>query len=62
MQTLVFHKNCFFHYFKLNFGVGVSRGMAWTIRSDLLELWQGLVSHGMGEVDFHVFWKHWKVT
>ena len=33
----------------------MSRGMAWTIRSDSLELWQGLVLRVMGEVDFHVF-------
>ena len=38
------------------------RGMAWTIRGDSLELWQGLVLHGMGEVDFHVFGKYWKLT
>ncbi len=43
-------------------GLGVSGGMAWTIRCDSLELWQGLVLHGMGEVDFHVFWKYWKLT
>ena len=29
--------------------------MAYTIRCDSLELWPGLVLHGMGEVDFHVF-------
>ena len=40
----------------------MSRGMAWTIRSDILELWPGLVLHGMGEVDFHDFWKYWKLT
>ena len=42
----------------------MSGGMAWTIRGDSLELWlwPGLVLHGMGEVDFHVFWKYWKVT
>ena len=40
----------------------MSGGMAWTIRGDSLELWQGLVLHGMGEVDFHVFWKYWKLT
>ena len=36
--------------------------MAWTIRRDSLELWPGLVLHGMGEVDFHVFGKYWKLT
>jgi len=36
--------------------------MAWTIRSDSLELWQGVVLHGMGEIDFHVFGKYWKLT
>ena len=36
-------------------GLGVSRGMAWTIQTDSLELWWDLVLHGMGEVDFHVF-------
>ena len=40
----------------------MSRGMAWTIRSDPLDFWQDLVLHGMGEVDFHVFWKYWKLT
>ena len=40
----------------------MSRGMAWTIRIDLLELWPGLVSPGMGEIDFHVFWKYCKLT
>ena len=40
----------------------MSGGMARTIRSDSLELWRGLVLHGMGEVDFHVFWKYWKLT
>ena len=41
--------------------VGV-RGLAWTIRNYSLELWQGLVLHGMGGIDFHVFWKYWKLT
>ena len=63
MKNRFFHKNCFFDNFKLYLGgLGVSGGMAWTIRSDSLELWQGLVLHGMGEVVFHVFWKHWKLT
>ena len=35
-------------------GLGVSRGMAWTVRTDSLEVWRDLVLHGMGEVDFHV--------
>jgi len=53
----------FLHNFKLYLGgLGVSRGMAWTIRSHSLELWRDLVLHGMGEVDFHDFWKYWKVT
>jgi hypothetical protein len=43
-------------------GLGVSGGMAWTIRGDSVELWPGLVSHGMGEVAFHVFGKYWKLT
>ena len=34
----------------------------WTIRRDSLELWQGLVLQDMGEVDFHVFGKYWKLT
>ena len=61
-------KSCFsqklvFHYFKWYLGgLGVSGGMARTIRGDSLELWPGLVSHGMGEVDVHVFWKKWKRT
>ena len=29
---------------------------------EVAELWQGLVLYGMGEVDFHVFWKYWKLT
>ena len=54
----IFHKNFCFHNFKLYlWGLGVSGGMAWTIRCDSLELWQDVVLHGMGEVDFHVFWK-----
>ena len=40
----------------------MSGGMAWTVRTDSLELWRDLVLHGMGEVDFHVFWKYWKLT
>ena len=40
----------------------MSRGMAWTIRGDSLGIWQGLVLHGIGEVDFHVFGKYWKLT
>ena len=53
----------FFYYFKRNLrGLGVSRGMAWTIRRDCLELWQDLVLQDMGEVDFHVFGKYWKLT
>ena len=42
-------------------GLEVSGGMAWTIGSDTLELWQGLALHGMGKVDFHVFGKYWKL-
>ena len=54
----LFLKNCFFHNFKWYLGgLGVSGSMAWTIRGDSLELWRGLVLHGMGEVDFHVFLK-----
>ena len=40
----------------------MSGGMAQTIRSDPLELWQGLVLQDMGEVDFHAFWKYWKLA
>ena len=40
----------------------MSGGRGWTIRRDSLELWQGLVLQDMGEVDFHVFWKYWKLT
>ena len=40
----------------------MSRGVAWTIRGDSPELWLDVVLHGMGEVDFHVFWKYWKLT
>ena len=43
-------------------GLGVFGGMAWTIQTDSLELWWDLVLHGMGEVDFHVFGKYWKLT
>ena len=32
----------------------MSGGMAWTVRTDSLELWRDLVLRGMGEVDFHV--------
>ena len=35
---------------------------AWTIRRDSLVLWQGLVLQDMGEVDFHVSGKYWKLT
>ena len=56
LKNRLFHKNLFFCNFKLNVGgLGVSEGMAWTMRCDSLELWQDLVLHGMGEVDFHVF-------
>ena len=52
-----------FHYFKWNWGgLGVFGGRGRTIRIDSLELWQGLVLHGIGEIDFHVFWKYWKLT
>ena len=47
-----------FSQFKLYLrGLGVSGGMAWTVRGDSLELWRDLVLHGMGEIDFDVFWK-----
>ena len=50
-----FHKNRFFYNFKWYLGgLGVSGGMAWTVRTDSLEVWRDLVLHGMGEVDFHV--------
>ena len=62
-ENRVFHKNMFFYNFKWYLGgLGVSRGCAWTIRTDSLELWRDLVLHGMGEVDFHVFGKYWKFT
>ena len=55
LENRLFHKNLFFDNFKLNMGgLGVSGGMAWTMRTDSLELWWDLVLHGMGEVDFHV--------
>ena len=55
----LFHKNLFFYNFELNMGgLGVSGGMAWTMRTDFLEVWWDLVLHGMGEVDFHV-WPTW---
>ena len=55
LKNILFHKNMFFDNFKLNMGgLGVSGGMAWTIRTDSLEVWRDLVLHGMGEVDFHV--------
>ena len=55
LKNRLFHKNRFFDNFKLNMGgLGVSGGMAWTVRTDSLELWRDLVLHGMGEVDFHV--------
>ena len=33
-----------------------------TMRGDSLELWPGLVLHGVEGVDFHVFWKYWNLT
>ena len=63
LTNLLFHKNHFFGNFKWYLGgLGVSGGMAWTVRCDSLELWQGLVLHGMGEVEFHVFGKYQKLT
>ena len=63
LGNLFFSRNLFFHTFKLYLGgLGVSGGMAWTIQSDSLELWLGLVLHGMGEIDLHGFWKYWKLT
>ena len=57
MINQLFHKNLFFDNFQLYLrGLGVSRGMAWTIRCYSLELWPGLVFYGMGDVGFHVFW------
>ena len=40
----------------------MSGGSARTIRRHCLELWPGLVLQAMGEVEFHVFWKYWKLT
>ena len=55
LKNRLFHKKRFFDNFKLNVGgLGVSGGMAWTVRTDSLEVWRDLVLHGMGEVDFHV--------
>ena len=55
LKNRLFHKNRVFDNFKLKVGgLGVSGGMAWTVRTDSLEVWQNLVLHGMGEVDFHV--------
>jgi len=57
------YENCFFVDFTWYLGgLEVSGGMPWTMRWDPLELWQGLVLQGMGEIDFHVFGKHRKVT
>ena len=62
-NSFFLYKNMFFDNFKWYLGcLGVSGGMAWTIRCDSRELWQGLVLHGMGEVDFHVFWTYSKLT
>ena len=50
-MKIVFSQKLFFSQFKLYFlGLGVSGGMAWTVRCDSLELWRGLVFHGMGEI------------
>ncbi len=55
LKNQLFHKNLFFDNFNWYLGgLGVSGGMAWSIRTDSLELWRDLVLHGMGEVDFHV--------
>ena len=55
LKNQLFHKNLFFDNFRLNMGgLGVSGGMAWTMRTDFLAVWRDLVLHGMGEVDFHV--------
>ena len=55
LKIYLFTKKRFFANFKLYLGgLGVSRGMAWTVRTDFLEVWRDLVLHGMGEVDFHV--------
>ena len=59
LKNRLFHKNKFFNNFKLNMGgLGVSGGMAWTMRTDSLEVWRDLVLHGMGEVDF-IAWPTW---
>ena len=47
LQNHVFHKNLFFYNFKWYLGgLGVSGGMAWTMRTDSLEVWRDLVLHG----------------
>mgnify|MGYP002805706534 CR=1 FL=1 len=49
LKNRLFHKNRFFDNFKLNMGgLGVSGGMAWTVRTDSSDLWQDLVLLGMG--------------
>ena len=58
-----FTKNVFFAILNGIWDVwGCPGGMVWTIRCDSLELWPGLVLHGMGDVAFHVFWKYGKLT
>ena len=45
-ENRLFHKNRFFDNFKLYLGgLGVSGGMAWTMRTDSLEVWRDLVLH-----------------
>ena len=56
------HRHVFYNFKWYLGGLGVSGGMARTIRTDFLELWWDLVLHGMGEVDFHVFGEYWKLT
>ena len=54
-----FTKSLFFDNFELKLGgLWVSGDMAWTVRTDFLEVFRDLVLHGMGEVDFHV-WPTW---
>ena len=63
LENLVFHKNLWFHNSGWNCGgLGVSGGRAWTIRRHCLELWPGLVLHGIGKYTFQHLTVNWKVA
>ena len=56
-ENQVFHKNCFFHYFKWNWGgLGVSRVTARTVRRRMDKFSADLVVHDIRKSTFRKYW------